>query len=445
MAPPDEAKYLEALKTLEVPDDREGLTRKFLRDRTLFGERTGGELMRRSSLDILVDVSGSFDDFSRGSDALDANSFKRFISGFSDDFGLSRDNLEQNREFREAFLKLREMELNVKNRRIVRDKYFELKRKVSRNLVGYVGENSENAERFYNGYIKLEKDRHVTGKIFALAKNGDSRLVKMVEDWRNERTKLDEEYKKGTISQEEYLAKRDVINEKAVKESGDQELRETWSLFRQDEAYADAQEVIPDDPNEKPVTNKDQVQAAFAEINSHGLPIDFHDDGSVSLVLGDEKFPVDVSVFRNQKSGELVFYIVDSYSDNGIVKVGSDESLMDALDQRYIDAYLSNKIGAIPGETDSPFDVSDEDLINLCERLIGKGDKRGYKLKDEDKEVLDNLVFVLISKDDKYPGIDEKIKALIGFIKTKDDGAFIRQKLLASDVLSFEDLISRLD
>lgn len=437
---------VETIKPPEAPsDDREPLTRKFLRDRTLFGERAGNELVQKSSLDVAIDMSGDLEDFSRRSTALDANSFKRFISGFSDDFGVSEDNLEQNQELREAFLRLREMELDTKKRNIARKKYFELKRQVNLGLVGYVSENTENAERFYNSYIKLEKDRYITGKIFALTKNGDPQLVKMVGDWRTERAKLDEEYEKGIISQEVYLVKRDAINEKAVKESGDNDLQETWSLFRQDEAYADAQEVIPDDPNEKPVTNKDQVQAAFVDIGSHGLLIDFHDDGSISVALGEEKFPIDISVFKNEKTGQFVYYVVDSYSDDGVVKVDAETNLMNALDQRYIDAYLSSKIGVIPGNEDSPFEIPDEDLVGLCEKLIGKGDRRDYKISNEDKVVLDALVTVLMIKDEKYPGFYDKIGVLNEFLEAEENAGFARKKLLAGNINSLQALLGELD
>lgn len=428
--------------TVKDPEDQEALTRSFIRKRTFFGERIGNEfVVKKSSLNLVVDIGEDFETFSKANDELDANSFERFIDGLSDDFGISRDDLEQNQELREAFLELREIELDTSKRHTARQRYFELKQKISLILAGYVGENPEPVKRFYDSYTKLEKDRYITGRIFSLAKSRDPKLLKMVEGWRTERRKLDEEYEKGEISEEDYLVKRDVINEKAVKESGDKSLQDAWSVFNQDEAYADAQEVIPDDSNEKSVTDKEEAQTALAEIASQGLPLNFHDNGSASLVLGDEKFPIDVFVFKNDKTSQFVYYIVDAYSDDGIVKVDSATDLMDALDQRYIDAYLSSKIGEIPGEIDSPSDIPDQYLVGLCEKLIGKGHKRGYKIGSEDKAVLDALVPVLMMKDEKYSGFYNRIRVLDESIATEEDAGFIRKRLLAGDVNSLQDLL----
>lgn len=428
--------------TVKDSETQEALTRSFIRERTLFGEKMGSEFAgKRSSLNVVVDMGEDFEIFSKAADELDVNSFERFIDGLSDDFGIPKHDLEQNQELREAFLELKEMELDTGKRHTARKRYFDLKQKISLILAGYVGENTEVVRKFYDGYTKLEKDRYITGRIFSLAKSGDPKLLKMVEGWRTERRKLDEEYERGGISEEDYLVKRDVINEKAVKESGDKSLQDTWSVFNQDEAYADAQEVIPDDSNEKPVTDKEQLQGAFAEIDSQGLPFDFHDDGSVSIVLGEEKFPIDVFVFKNDKTDQFVYYIVDSYSDDGIVKVDFATNLMDALDQRYIDAYLSSKIGEIPGEVDSPSDIPDQYLVGLCEKLIGKGHKRGYKIRSEDKAVLDALVPVLMMKDEKYSGFYDRVRVLSEFIETEEDANFISKRLLAGDVNSLQDLL----
>ncbi len=410
----------------------------FLNNRTLFGEEAGQDLVKRPPLAVVLDLGTDSRDFLRLSAEMDTRSFERFVDDLGGNFDVSKESLRGDSELRGAFLELRDLELDAKKRFREKKKYSDLKQKIHLKLVGFIGEANEKSGRFYNSYIKLERNRRIAVKISSL--NMD------VEEWRSDLKKLNEEYSQKKLTEEQYLSRLDVVNEKAVKESGDKELQKLWEDYKNDEAQLAKGEIskpqnTPSDPNENLVTDEDEASEAFVEIgDSSNIHFDLHGDGSASVVVGREKFPMEISVYKNSKTKKYVYYVFDKYADSGVVRAEGGD-LLKVLDRRYLDAYISTKIGAIPEESDSPSQIPDKDLIFLCERLLGLGKDRNYRIDGENREVLDVFVSILTAKDDKYLTYYEKIRILNRFFEEENNVAAVRRDILIGKVGSVSDLL----
>ena len=419
----------------------------FIRRRTLFGEEAGRDLVKKPPLDVVLDLSTSSEELLRLSEQVDRKSFERFIDGLVDNFGVSRESLQEDSGLRSAFLELRDLELDIRKGSKEKERYLNLKRKVHLKLAGFVGEVSEESGRFYNSYIKLERNRHIAERLAFLAVDAkDPKKDEVVKKWREASNELKKEYLRGEMTEVQYLSKLDTVNEKAIKESGDKELQELWGDYQNDEAQLAKGESnefpnVPSDPNENLITDKDQASEAFAEISiSSDIVFDLHDDGTASVVVGREKFPMEISVYKNSKTKQYVYYVFDKYADNGVVRAEKDD-LLKVLDGRYLDAYISTKIGSIPEGSDSPSKIPDKDLISLSERLLGAGKDRNYRIDGENREVLDVLVSILIMKDDKYSSYYDKVKALNIFFEKEDNVAAVRRYILAGRIGSVSDVL----
>lgn len=435
------------IKATEILGVKEKSRDFFVSQRTLFGEGFEEDLVKKPPLTVILDLATDSKDFLRLSAEMDVKSFERFIDGLSDNFDVSKESLKVDSELRGAFLELRDLELDARKRFREKKKYSDLKQKIHLKLVGFVGEKNEKSEKFYNSYIKLERNRRIAGKISSLGiDTKDPKKIEIVEGWRSASSKLNEEYAQGQMTEEQYLSRLNTINEKAVKESDNKELQTLWKDYKDDEAQLvkggiDEPQITPFDPNDNLITDKDQASEAFIEIgDSSNIHFDLHDNGTASVVVGREKFPMEISVYRNSKTKQYVYYVFDKYADNGVVRADGGD-LLKVLDRRYLDAYISTKIGAIPEESDSPSQIPDKDLIFLCERLLGPGKDRNYRIDGDNREVLDVFVSILTAKDDKYFTYYEKIRALNRFFEEENNVAAARRNILLGKIASVRDLL----
>lgn len=423
---------VEATEVLEMEEKRRA---RFVRERTLFGTDVEAGLMKKPPLEVIIDLGESSKDFLRKTVEVEATSFDRFVDGFHNNFDTTKDRMVFDPEFRAAFLEYRDLELDVKKRRKVRKKFTDLKHRVTIHLAGFVGEKNENASRYCESYIKLEKDRKIAGKISALEINtNDPKKIKLVTKWREDLQKLDEKYKQGKLTEEQYLAKRDAINAKVVKDSDDKDLQETWEGYKNDEAESMASskwnsEPSATNPNEKPVETLAETEKVFADVPyGEDLKLDIHTDGSASAILGKEKFLVDIMVYKNYETNSYICYLTDKYLSDGNIKIESKD-LGQALDRRYIDCFMSDKIGKLYNDPDDVPNVPDSDMVTLGERLVGEGRLRNFRFSNEDRKVLDSLGQILIEKDHKYSGVYSKVKILSWFLQKKDNVDKLRKDL----------------
>lgn len=442
MAPPDRPKTLNVPNESAEPLEKERKIRTFIRERTLFGREVEDDLLKKPPLDVVIDLGNDSKDFLHRTGEVEAKSFERFVKGFGENFGVSEDKILADPKFRGDFLKYKDLELNTRKRRANRLRYLNLRDRVNLKLVGFVGEKNENALKYCNSYIKLEKDRQVAEKISSLAVDTtDLGKLELVEAWRTDLQKLNDEYREGKIAEEEYLAKRDAINEKAVVESGDEDLKELWNDYKNDEIELaeDSTPSVPSKPTENLVSNKDQAEEAFSDVDGSEFYLDIHDNGTATVAVGREKFPMEIVLYKDTETNKYVYYIFDKYADNGFVRTDTD--LNGVLDQRYLDSYISSKIGAVVGEPHVPFEVADHECLLLVESLVGRGKDRGYRIDGENREVLDKFISILASKDAKYLTYNAKIEALNIFFEEKDNVSAARRAILTGKVSTVSDLL----
>lgn len=423
---------VEATESLEVEELGRG---RFIRERTLFGVEIEGEMIKRPPLNVVIDIGKNPKDFLERSVEVEAKSLDRFADGLSYSFGVPKAKLFSDTRFKSDFLRLRDYELNAKRRPKEKRKFRELKQRFILTVAGHIGENNELSSKYCESYLRIEKDREIGKRLSVLGVNStDPRIHKVVADWREEMGKNDEEYKQGKLTDEHYLAKRDAINAKAVKDSDDKDLQETWQGYKKDEAESMApskwnNESSATNPNEKPVETVAETEKVFADLPySEDLKLDIHENGSASATLGKEKFLVDIMVYKNYETNSYVCYLTDKYLSDGNIKIESKD-LGKALDRRYIDCFMSDKIGKLYKDPDAVPNVPDTDMVTLGERLIGEGKLRDFRFSNEDRKILDSLVQILIEKDNKYSGVYSKVKVLNWFLQKKDNVDRLRKDL----------------
>lgn len=405
----------------------------FIETRTLFGDELGFSLTKKPPLTLPVEMGSNSRELVAKALQVNKTAFQRFSSGLTSNFVVAKSILDADPAFQKDFLELRDLELDVRRRRMQKQRYLDLRGKINLRLVGFPAEAREGANKYLNSYIKLEKERHVAVKISSLDKEGAKpEILMVVNKWRQEIKQLDEEYQKGSMSEGEYFARRDEINGKAVKNSGDKELEELWGCYKQDEVESVKNNIMTfftPGPTEKPVENKSLAIEAFGGIGGTNVGLDIHENGTASVTVGPEKFPLEVSVYRDEATSKYVYYVFDKYADDGVVRVDSGD-LLGAFDQRYLDSYLSSKLGMAGDGNNSPSKIPDRDLIYLSERLLGAGKDRGYKIMGDNKTIMDGLLEVLATTDEKYLDYYLKVRVLIIFLQKDDHVALVRRMLL---------------
>lgn len=420
----------------------------FIRQRTLFGkDEIAEDLIKRPPLDVVIDLGDNSKDFLEKAAGINSKSFDRFVTGFHSNFGVSKDKLQDDPEFRAAFLEFRDLELDVRRRKKEKLKHSDLKQKVVLRLAGLVNEKNDNASKYCESYIKLEKDREIAKRISSLAVDTtDPKRLELVEFWRGDLQKLDEEYKHGKVTEEQYLARRDDINGKAVEASGDKELQETWQGYENDQFQSvdssnDESESISKDPNEKPVDNANEVKKALADLSlDDNIELRFSKDGGASATIGKERFFVAISVFKNSETNQYVCYLVDKYSNGSYAKVETKD-LVAGLDKRYIDCFISQGIGKSYKDPDAIPNVPDSDMVEVGEKLIGEGRLRNYRVEGENRRILEALVPILVARDSKYPGVYKKIEILKWYLSKKENVDKLRRLLLSGEKPTLPDIL----
>lgn len=429
----------------EAVENPEGLKNK-IEGRNLRDE-IAEDLIKRPPLDVVIDLGNNSKDFLEKAVEINSKSFDRFVNGFHSNFGVPKDKLQDDPEFRAAFLEFRDLEIDVNRRHKEKLKHSDLKQKVVLRLAGLVNQKNDNTSKYCESYIKLEKDREIAKRISSLAVDTtDPKRLELVESWRDDLQKLDKEYEHGKVTEEQYLAKRDDINGRAVEMSGDKDLQETWQGYENDQFQSvdssnNESESISKNPNEKPVDSPGEIKEVLADVSfGNDVELKFSEDGSASATIGKERFFVAISVFKNSETNQYVCYLVDKYSNGSYARVETKD-LVAGLDKRYIDCFISERIGKLYKDPGAIPNVPDSDMVAVGEKLIGEGRLRNYRVDGENKRVLEALVPILIEKDSKYPGVYKKIEILRWYLSKKENVDKLRRLLLRGEKPTLSDIL----
>ncbi len=397
----------------------------------------------RKVFDLSMDVNGDKFDF----DAA----FGRFVSSVAADFKVDPSGLLKDQEFKASFVKLLQFEIDLKSRRLSKEDYVNLRRFVVSRLTSLKREKSEfEPHQLYRTFTKLERDRNLgmrINKVYATQLSPE-KTAKLA-FWKAQNYTLEKRFAVGEITLDKYLEERDKLTEDVVEQSGDEELKEDFEAYEQDQKndeFADFLEIpkavseIKTEAQDKPILDQSIVKESFNEVSSAGMDINFSGGNSATVVI-DNQLPIDVGVFRDENSNEIVYYLKDNYVDSGVVRVKAGE-LLAALDNRHIDSYLSMRVNESSIQhVESISDVSDESIATVGGKLLGKGSDRSFSFSLDDKRVLDKIAILIVSPDVKYPSFERKMDALKIYLNSKDRIFAARKLLLTGDVVSISSLI----
>lgn len=350
-------------------------------------------------------------------------SFGRFAASFAVDVKAGaaiKEQLLKNEGLKEEFLAIESQDLSLQRGKDYREKIADFARKV---------EEAVPASQFsvaYGRHIFLERRRRVLGKILDTVDPQTGEIF--VKDIKN----LNLKAQNKEISQEEYYLRLDEVYDKAILNSDDVELKEKWLKYQaEEEGYSfvvDKDRGVSPSENveEKPLADKKDVDLAVSDVRDLGIKVDILDDSAAKVHF--PNFSVDVSVFKNERTNELVYYLNDKFAEKSVpVK---KEDFLKALDQRHLDMFLSDKIGLNLPAPDSILEISDEKLIALGEKLIGKGEKRSYRIEGENREILEGIARILVKPDRKYFTLVKKIDVLNDFLTTDDRLFAVKKRLV---------------
>ncbi|MCX6734984.1 MAG: hypothetical protein NTZ25_03680 [Candidatus Peregrinibacteria bacterium] len=398
---------------------------------------------RVKELSSMLDVGKNPVDFLRISANFNARPQEHFLNQINALTGVSREAIIINPAFRDDVGKLKDYAQNRMLRKKDPKEYSALCERVDLALVGYVKDKDE-AKVLREGFVSVAKEMRYTTKVANLAASATATPEQkaVVEKYWKEKQENIEKFQKGEITKDEFNKKNDELNDQVAKDSGDKDLQKECEEHKANVADApiavEVKVTISPQPNDKPVENKSDIQQALSTVKSDNFHFDMH-DGGASVLVGPEKFPMEVSVYKNDQTQEFVYYIADKHSENGYYRVDFG-SLSGALDGRYLDSYLTEKIGQVADDNDNLNKIPDAMLVKFGKKLLGSGKSRGYKIEGENREVINAMVKVLEQPSEKYSTYYKKIEALSTYFEKEDNIAGLRRRLLEGDKISIDEV-----
>jgi len=379
----------------------------------------------------------------------EANSFNKFAPMFAMGFASEHqkeivENLLSDKDLREAWNDLIKFELSGEKKD---EEYVLLLNKVRDAFVSKASDASylltgADFNRRYKGFVYFYRATLFESLII------EKLDEKAAEERRQEMNQLKQSYVKGELSTEEYIKRTQEAIDAGVKKVGDEELENAWkdALEEQQELESVFVEEVVDAPDEdveedgnlEKVKDKEEVKKVLNGTDMGEFPKEVNSDGTIDIAL-DGDFSVKVVLRKNASTNEYVFYAFDSYSQKP-VKASPDEIKM-VLDERHVDAFVSEGISEFYLGDDSIADVPDRLVTKLGVSLIGEGTDRNFIIEGEDRMVMENLVGVLIEEDKSYGSLVSKIEALSKFVETPDNKDFLYRSLLESDLNTVSALI----
>lgn len=334
----------------------------------------------------------------RTCEEINSKPSRHYIFKFTNRFGLKSDKISDDYSLREDISKLKDYELNREKRHKEEKEYLALKERIDLALLGYVKDVKE-VKSFNEGYSRYLRESKFRGMI--ARKINDTKLShgqkKIFEDYWTALNENDLKLSNKEITEVEHSRRKDELNEKIAKDSGDKDLQNEYKEYKEDLADLSKTSesktvIIPLVSSDKPVDNKQETKQALAEVKADSFHLDLH-EGGASVLLGPEKFPLEIKVFKNDQTNKFVYYFADHFAENGFARFESND-VSGALDGRYLDSYISKQLVGI-SDSDTPNKVPDEKMVLFAEKLLGDGKSRGYKVEGDNKALLDRMVTLL--------------------------------------------------
>jgi len=315
-------------------------------------------------------------------------------------------------------------------------------------LFGYTKENLNiNNDDLRNLVLDFRRGRRLM-KI-------DERLLSsnlIGDDFYQNRIELDDRYSKGELREDEYIAEMESLYDVTVKDSGDDELKALWNSDEQDEESTKIYEAATAEAISSylatPITSKGETMSAVKEVSSAfagtNFSVEFANEGVATVKIAD--FSLDLSVYKDLETQEFVYFVGDSYTHGQRVGPITTEQLPAVIDGRRVDAYLTKRIGKITTNTADIEGIArlpDNTVELLGVRLLGAGESRGFDIAGQSRKILDRFVPTLIARDDDYPTMERKVRALNLYFAREENVVAARAKLLSGEKYNVTSLLNR--
>lgn len=369
---------------------------------------------------------------------VDKLQYKRFVSSLAPK-EKDGEKLVGDEEAEKVFRSVLTFEVDLSKKDLHPKEYFKLKQQLRKRVLSSVSTDDALFTKSYVSAVENKRDIEVSKRIMVLGGKNPGLIEKFCE----RRRALDGEYNdgRGQMSESEYFEKRKEINEETAVESGDKDLQKQLEEYKNDSSvitFDDIYNTVVS--NESLVTDPKELNSAFQGVVPVGMNFSVNGDGSASVVVGNE-LPVEVFVKKNVQNGEFFYYLRDKFSNEGVTRTDASNFIL-ALDRRHIDAFVSKNIGVLPDESTSVADIPDKDLVFIGEKLIGIGEKRGYRIDGVNRELLLALVNVLKADDEKYSTLSKRVEILRNFFEAEDNIELARQRLRSGGVFTLSELLS---
>jgi len=255
----------------------------------------------------------------------------------------------------------------------------------------------------------------------------------------------------GKITQEEY--QQFFID--FAKSSDDEQLTQMAEEYEKvlyteiekgTEKEAEEEEEVESKQNEKPVQDEQEFDQVISNsLQSTGKRIEYLGNGKAEVNI--QGIKVDLYLRKvldasGTDTGRYVAYLKDENTFGKPKPIKIDDLEM-ALDRRYLDNIISDKISENIVGQNYIKDIPDKMLVELCERLVGEGSDRGFVLSGEQIALIEKLSIIVANNTDTKNSLYEKIDDLLVAVNTEEDETVLRTAV-EEEVESVDDILNRL-
>lgn len=381
------------------------------------GGRLGGLANEVGEVFVVEDIPGTLANF----EALVASAPRRFASGLGVNI-----TFEQRKKVEGLYKDLVSYDLDPEKKIKKKVDYDSLKVGLDKVVTDLAGDRVV-FDDYYSNNVFLRRNLQTAQGILSLG--DEHRDVR--EAFLLKYRKLNDDFAAsgGKMTGVQYVNNLHGIVSKSVKDSGDSKLQARWAAYESEGlVYVDTSTNVERDKHG--ALRVRQPREVEAVLRQGGTGVDafvftMRNDASAEVAFGDE-LSVSVNVYK-MDTGEYLFYLNDEYTDEPLAV--DPGYLADALDARHVDSYLSRKLlENLPGFSDSPANLPDEDMVTLAHKLIGDPVERNYKISEKDRGLLDGLAKVLANDNGK--SLYVQVSELNSYMVTESNAAAVRRKLV---------------
>lgn len=204
----------------------------------------------------------------------------------------------------------------------------------------------------------------------------------------------------------------DKAFEEAIKK-GSPELQKSFQSYSQQWQSPSISDVFPGEPTtiagvKVEIPSSNNVVAAVAAYQQEGVRIDIPPNSNAGTIHIGDTVTREAAIYIVGNASKLFIY--DQNADGGIRGPIDSKGAQEALFEIYIDDYFSRKFreySTLDSEKD-PTKVVDNKLLKMVRAFFPSSKLHKTTLDTRNRQLLDNLAYLCVTPDDKYPSISKK-------------------------------------